>query len=213
MITCLHGFLGRPADWDFLQGAGFAVRAIDLFRGESIPLTGDTLLGYSMGGRLALQALVAGATYKRAVIVSTGLNLTDEKDRSERRNRDERWAERFESEAWDTLMSAWNRQSIFGGHALARNESDFDRGALASALRRWSPGVLPPLEPDLNKILIPILWIAGESDQRYVKEARRAVELLPDGQLAICPGAGHRLPWENSGWLTDRLREFTVRIE
>lgn len=206
MIVCLHGFLGTPADWDFLRDAGIGVMAPDLFAGDSIPDRGDTLLGYSMGGRLALEALLAGARYDRAVIISAGLNL--ESGREERRVRDREWARRFECDPWDELMTAWNVQSIFGGSVLQRRESDFDRAALARALREWSPAILKPLRPRLGAIMIPVLWMAGEHDNQYVAEAELAVSELPNGRIWICPDASHRIPWEKSDDFIARLREF-----
>lgn len=211
MITCLHGFLGQPSDWDFLRDAGLDTQAVDLLRGEMIPPAGDTLLGYSMGGRLGLAALVEGAIYRRAVIVSAGLNLVDETERAERRARDERWAARFESEPWLSLMEEWNQQPVFGGHTRNRRETDFDRIQLANALRQWSPGVLPPLEPHLKTIAIPVLWIAGASDPRYLDTARRAIALLPQGELAVAPHSGHRVPWEQPDWFVQLLRDFLPR--
>jgi len=78
-IVALHGFLGRPSDWDFLRDAGLDVDAREL---DDIPRSGETLLGYSMGGRLALHALLDGAKFERAVIVSSGLGLENEADRA-----------------------------------------------------------------------------------------------------------------------------------
>ncbi|HEV8433755.1 MAG TPA: alpha/beta fold hydrolase, partial [Thermoanaerobaculia bacterium] len=91
MITFFNGFLGVDRDWDFVR---------DIETDERV------LVGYSMGGRLALQALVANAAFDRAVIISAGLNL--EEGREERRARDEAWAKRFESDAWDEVMRDWN---------------------------------------------------------------------------------------------------------
>ncbi|HEX7707288.1 MAG TPA: alpha/beta fold hydrolase [Thermoanaerobaculia bacterium] len=199
LIWCLHGFLGRPSDWDLLP---FPHRAVDLFRGERIaPAPDDSLIGYSMGGRLALDVL-AMTRVRRAVIVSAGLNQPD----PERLKRDLTWARRFESEPWAGLMSAWNAQPVFASHSVPRQESDYDRHALARALREWSSAVLPP--PPLETIETPLLWIAGERDTRYVEVARQAVARLPDAQLWVCPGAGHRVPWEQPEAFIARLREF-----
>jgi 2-succinyl-6-hydroxy-2,4-cyclohexadiene-1-carboxylate synthase len=191
MLTIFSGFLGTPRDWDFLR---------DLQPADRV------LLGYSMGGRLALQALIDGAPFDRAVIVSAGLNLED--DRDERRARDEAWAKRFESDPWDEVLRDWNAQPVFGGHALQRDERDYDRRELARQLRENSSGALPPLAPRLHEIAIPILWIAGERDPQYVAIGRRAVSLLPNAELWICPGAGHRVPWEQPERFIDRLRRF-----
>jgi 2-succinyl-6-hydroxy-2,4-cyclohexadiene-1-carboxylate synthase len=205
MIVALHGFLGRPADWDFLRDAGFDVDAREL---DDIPRSGDTILGYSMGGRLALHALFDGATYERAVIISSGLGIEGERERAARREEDEKWARRFESEDWETVMRDWNAQPLFGGHVRVRRERDYDRRGVLKALRDYSPATLPPLAPRLHEIEIPVLWIAGERDAKYVAEAERAVSLLPNGELWICPGAAHRVPWEQPDALIARLRLF-----
>jgi 2-succinyl-6-hydroxy-2,4-cyclohexadiene-1-carboxylate synthase len=202
-IVALHGFLGLPSDWDFLRDE-FEVEAIDVFR-EDIPHEGDVLLGYSLGGRLALQALLAGARYERAVLVSTRVSDAE----PDRRDRDEAWARRFESDDWEPLLRDWNAQPLFGGHALPRGERDFDRAVLAQTLRERSPAVLPPVAERLGELDLPILCIAGERDPKYVAEACRAVALLPHAELAIVEDAAHRVPWERPAVFRGLLREFT----
>ena len=183
-MIVLPGFLGLPSDFDFLPEAREHV-----------------LLGYSMGGRLALQRLER-ERFDKAVIISAGLNAPD----SERRARDEEWARRFESEEWSSLMRAWNAQPVFGGHVVERREEDFDRAGLARQLRESSPAVLPP--PRLESIETPILWVAGERDAKYVEIGQQTVARLPHAELWICPGAGHRVPWEQPDLLVARLRLF-----
>lgn len=203
MITAIHGFLGLPSDWDFLRQAGFDV---DARRMDDIPRSGDVLLGYSMGGRLCVRALLDGARYRRAVIVSASLGLSDAHARDSRRKSDEAWARRFESAEWQPLMRDWNAQPVFQGHVMDRREADFDRAALANALRQWSPGVLPDVAGRLHEITVPVLWIAGERDEKYAGEAHRAASLLPHGEVWICPGAGHRVPWEQPDLFVRRLQ-------
>ncbi|HYC60878.1 MAG TPA: alpha/beta fold hydrolase [Thermoanaerobaculia bacterium] len=197
VIRTLSGFLGLPSDWDFLPWphADLERRALS----PSAP--DDILLGYSMGGRLALQ-LLERERFAKAIIVSANLNAPDE----DRRAHDEEWARRFESEDWASLMNAWNAQPVFGGHRLERAEADYDRSELARQLREWSPAVLP--SPRLEQIETPILWIAGERDAKYVDIARRAVARLPRAALWICPDAGHRVPWQQPDAFVERLRVF-----
>ena len=183
-MTILPGFLGLASDFDFLPS-----------------VHGDVLLGYSMGGRLALD-LLQRRPFEKAVIISAGLNAPDQA----RRARDEAWARRFETEEWTSLMRDWNAQEVFGGHVVERREEDFDRHELARQLRELSPAVLPP--PRLESIETPILWVAGEQDAKYVAIARQAVARLPHAELWICPNAGHRVPWEQPEALVQQLRLF-----
>ena len=188
LIRTLPGFLGQQSDWDFLPWPHSGTN-------------GDVLMGYSMGGRLALQ-LLERERFRKAVIMSAGLNAPD----PDRVARDEAWARRFESEEWSSLMREWNAQPVFGGHVIHRNEADYDRAELARQLRQYSPAVLPP--PNLEFIDTPILWIAGERDAKYVDIARSAVRRLPSAELWICPDAGHRVPWEQPALFVERLRAF-----
>ena len=217
VITCLHGFLGNPRDWDFLRDAGFTIetppldaipprgartvrtprREIAIFRTAS-----ETILGYSLGGRLALHALLAGADYKRAIFVSTGLGIEGEEARVARRASDEVWARRFETEDFDAVMSDWNAQPVLSGPSLSRSRDDYD----PRALREWSSAVLPPVTSRLNELAIPTLWIAGARDVKYVAEAKKAASLVADGWVAIVEGAGHRVPWERSDEFVALLR-------
>lgn len=192
MIWCVPGFLGLPSDWDFLP---WPHRHYEAGAGAA----DDVIIGYSMGGRRALQE---APRFRKAVIVSAGINAPD----PGRVARDEAWARRFENDAWDAVIRDWNAQPVFGGHEVVRHEADQDRGALACALREWSPAVMPP--PKLEEIGTPILWIAGERDAKYVEIGREAVARLPEATLWICPDAGHRVPWEQPQAFVERLRPF-----
>ena len=193
MIVALHGFLGTGRDWDFLREAGFDVVT-------ELQPRGDVLLGYSMGGRLALQALLDGAKYERAVFISTRVTAAAETR--------EEWARRFEHDDWETLMRDWNAQPLFGGHVLPRREEDFDRRELARQLREQSAAALPPAEPRLHELALPTLWIAGARDAKYVAEAELAAGRAPNATLEIVEGAAHRVPWERPDAVVAALRRF-----
>jgi 2-succinyl-6-hydroxy-2,4-cyclohexadiene-1-carboxylate synthase len=202
VITCLHGFLGNPRDWDFLRDAGFEISTPPL---DAIPNHGDVLLAYSLGGRLALHALLNGANYTRAILVSTGLGIDDEAARTARRASDETWAQRFESEDFATVIADWNAQPVLAGPAVDRTRDDYD----ARALREWSSGALPPVATRLHELTIPTVWIAGARDTKYVAEAKRAASLAPNARVVIVDNAGHRVPWEQPSELVAILRTLS----
>jgi len=233
VIWCLHGFLGQGTDWNFLRAATTQSGSAecltpDLFAGgaptvlmeewagafseeaaasDSEPI----LLGYSLGGRLALHALVARPdVWRAAVIVSAHLGLSEPEAREERRRADEQWAVRFEREPWEELLAAWDSQPTFGERAqsLPRRERDFDRSALAAGLRLWSLGVQEPLADRLKGYGGPVLWIAGERDARFVAQGRAAMRHLRFGALQLAPGATHRVPWEAPEWFARHVLEF-----
>lgn len=222
MICALHGFLGEPSDWDILP---FPHRAPALLEdvGGTIEQAasrvlervspGDSVLGYSMGGRVALHALLADAAtahpkVARAVIVAAGLGIRDEHERAKRRERDVEWARRFETHQWARVMREWNAQPVFGGHEVTRAEESFDRTALAAALVRWSPGEHAYLLPLLPRIRAKVLWVVGAEDAAYVAVARTAFAALPHAELAIIEGAGHRVPWQQTAAFVSIVSRF-----
>lgn len=237
MLWCLHGFLGQGSDWEGLRATWPAdlppVRAPDLFAqlgpeeslGEFGKRFADTvaavdpapiIVGYSLGGRLALHALLARPTLWRAgVLVSTHLGLADPGARHERRAVDAAWAERVRADDWESLLEAWNARDVFGGRApaLARPERAFDREALAHGLEGWSLGNQADLRSQLARLPMPVLWIAGAGDDRYVAQGERAAGNGAAVRLSVAPDAAHRVPWEAPEWFRDTVVEFVRGIE
>lgn len=234
MIWLLHGFLGQGRDWkalaEELRGAGLETVSPDLFAQpptshsmwqwadefvQRVKQTGGddhALVGYSMGGRLALHALLAAPdVFRRAVIVSSGLGIESSSARDERAASDEQWARRFEQEEWSAVNHAWNSQEVFrDSMAASRQEPDFNRAALALALRQWSPAAGEPLASHLSSIRASVLWIVGERDARYVEEGRRAVRLIPRAELVMMSGAGHRVMLDQPERFNRAVKEFLL---
>lgn len=212
-VIALHGMLGAPSDWD---GFGYEARAL-----ESAPhflawaerfcagISGrPVLLGYSMGARLAMHAaLLAPDLFSGLVLVSGNPGLADEEARRARREEDERWALRFESETWSSVMRAWNAQPVFaGGESVDRPESG--RAEAVCALRAWSLGRQLDLVPHLAWLDLPILWIAGERDAKFAAIARGMRFADPRSTVWLAPSAAHRVPWEARVAFSERVSEW-----
>lgn len=233
-LYCLHGFLGRPADWDSLarqaQSHSVEVIQVDLQkefrdrclgqREEAFDAWVDSwiarvsqeiqaeevspfLLGYSLGGRLALHVWAkASELFSGAIFVSAQCGIP-KAERSARLSLDEKWAQRFESsvEGWESLIRDWNQQSVFQGGRpfLERRQEEFDRSILAAQLRGWSLGQQRDLLPELGRIQRPVLWISGEKDPKYTQLSQQIQERLPSQnafEFWVVPQAGHRVPWD-----------------
>lgn len=235
---CLHGAVGAAADWrgfaKRLAAEKTGSRAVDLWRflecapmpladfgdalnaesgGEVFRGSGRALLGYSMGGRLALHALCgASPPWTAAVIISAHPGLESEAERQARRTSDAAWATRALAGNWADFLAAWNAQPLLG-HAAVRDP----QASAALAVRRreiarsfvdWSLGAQAPLWDRLREITIPVLWVVGENDAKFRAIGERAVERIPHARLAIAPGSGHRVPWEAEDWLAREVAAF-----
>ena len=212
MIWALHGNLGSPADWKGLEEAcGMEVRALDLYSArqpmENVgawlrEMAADDaeplLLGYSMGGRLALEALVEDSSaWAAAVIVSAQPGLADPAERQNRLVSDGAWASMLEKgeQGWANFQTAWDLQPVLAGRVRPSVNREWREG-LDAGFDEWSLGQQPDLFPMLGRVDIPVLWATGEEDQKFSKIGERACEVLPQGEHVVVEGVGHRVPWE-----------------
>lgn len=216
-VVALNGFLGQPSDWprDLLPD-GWTLRAlavdVALFDEWASRFTASltepvVLLGYSLGGRLAMHALIQDPSkFLGAMIVSANPGLTSESERAERRAADEKWATRFESEPWDQLMRDWNAQAVFRGPAPAPERAEGDRARLANQMRTWSLGRQRDLRSELASLELPITFVTGEIDTKFTAIARE----LPFEHVVI-ENAGHRVPWDAPTPFRAQLAKFLSR--
>jgi 2-succinyl-6-hydroxy-2,4-cyclohexadiene-1-carboxylate synthase len=221
-IYALHGFLGKPTDWNEVFPASHLVQTPNLFEKEISPLwdwskgfnssvieSSNVLVGYSMGGRLALHALIQNPKlWKAAIIISANPGMDDPVQCSIRQIEDSEWAKKILNQPWNELMIDWNRQSVFDGSKIERNEIDFDRTSLAKAMISWSLGNQDNLMPAIERLEMPILWIAGENDTKYTEIARRMKFRHPKSKISIAPLAGHRVPWQQKLWFQKEVEQF-----
>ena len=235
---CLHGAVGMAADWRAfakrLASEKTGSRAVDLWRflecqpmpladfgpalnadagGEVFRGSGRALMGYSMGGRLALHALLEkNHPWQAAVIVSAHPGLESASERNARLASDAAWASRALTGNWQEFLKHWNDQPLLRDSAIrdpqATGSLVMRRREIARSFVDWSLGAQEPLWERLPEITVPVLWIAGENDTRFLEMAERAVGALPQARLAVAPGAGHRVPWEAETWLAERTAAF-----
>jgi 2-succinyl-6-hydroxy-2,4-cyclohexadiene-1-carboxylate synthase len=234
----LHGFTGSASAWDSrlvdgLAGVGLPPVLVDLpghgadagavdpaaFTLEAalarIDAAGDgptDLIGYSMGGRLALHFAVAHPErVRRLVLESASPGLENEAERAARRAADEALAADIEREGIEWFVEHWESRPLFATrqridpstlarvrHLRLRN----DPGSLAAALRGLGTGALPSRWDDLERLGPPTLLLAGELDTKFVTVARRMAEAMPNARLAVIPGVGHSVHLEApAAWL------------
>ena len=172
------------------------------------------LIGYSMGGRLALHALLEGGPWDAAIIISASPGLRDPREAAQRRSQDTQWATRALTDSWVEFLNAWNNQPILGGELRDEREDKKlmqRRREIARSFVDWSVANQESLWDRLTEIKIPVLWIAGETDEKFSTIAREAAEKSPNFSLAIAPAAGHRVPWENELWIQETIHDYLTK--
>ncbi|HKW73168.1 MAG TPA: alpha/beta fold hydrolase [Candidatus Dormibacteraeota bacterium] len=231
-VTLLHGFtqsghswrevIGRmPAGWKWivpdLRGHGETlVRpgsdcSMDACTDDLVAIweemdVGRThLVGYSMGGRLALH-IAARRPERLLSLLTIGAHAGLEEDAREGRQRgDEALAERIENDGIESFVDYWGALPLFAGlerrgpsyFAEVRAERLKNHVAgLACSLRGMGAGVMTPVWDELRRVTVPCTFVAGQLDHGYVASARRLAAAVPNGRTEIVPRAGHAVHQE-----------------
>jgi 2-succinyl-6-hydroxy-2,4-cyclohexadiene-1-carboxylate synthase len=185
-----------------------------------VPANRAILLGYSMGGRIALYAALSG--YFRALILeSASPGIADADERAQRRRSDDNLAERIEREGIEPFVNYWENIPLFASqHSLpieiqatqhTQRLTNSTRG-LANSLRGVGTGVQPPLYEKLPDLHIPTLLITGDLDDKYCAIAQQMVVAMPDAHLSIVSGAGHTVHLEKSTHFRQLVYDFCTQL-
>lgn len=170
---------------------------------EQVP-AGALLLGYSLGGRLALHALLSAPNlWRAAVLIGTHPGLSN-LELPMRASADENWHEQLTHLPWPEFWEKWNHQPIFGDCHRARPDWHPN---MVHGLTTWSLAEQDNLWPRLGEIRCPVLWVAGEHDQKFRTLAESAVRIAPNSRQYVAPNCYHRVPWEDPGFV-DSIRCF-----
>jgi 2-succinyl-6-hydroxy-2,4-cyclohexadiene-1-carboxylate synthase len=159
---------------------------------------GRLLVGYSLGGRLALRAaLREPERYLGVITVGATAGIDEPSLRSVRAEADERLAAWMEAAPIEDIVGVWERQPLFADQSETLIEKqrpgrlDQRPEDLALLLRTAGQGVLEPVWHDLLRFEPPLLAVAGSRDEGYVRAAKRIADTAPRGRAEIVEDAGH----------------------
>ncbi|MEE9442058.1 MAG: 2-succinyl-6-hydroxy-2,4-cyclohexadiene-1-carboxylate synthase [candidate division Zixibacteria bacterium] len=242
-ILFLHGFMGNANIWrntianldnDFfcvaidLPGHGQTRADLEYLKFENLAdglhnfvntqFTKESILvGYSMGGRIALYtALKYPDTFKALVLESSSPGIEDEEERKTRLMRDEKDSAKMKSTDMRSFLTEWYRMPVFDylndfpdlKEKIINKKSSNDPQALAEVIVKLSPGTQPSQWSNLNQWTKPILIIAGEKDQKYCHIGKKMHAGLANSRLEIIPNAGHIVHLENHKDFMTVLKSF-----
>ncbi|GHO87326.1 2-succinyl-6-hydroxy-2,4-cyclohexadiene-1-carboxylate synthase [Dictyobacter formicarum] len=191
-----------------------ALRALEVPAGKAI------LVGYSMGGRIALYTALSG--YFRALLLeSTSPGLPSHEEREQRRRSDEALANCIEDYGIEAFVNYWERRPIFASQvklpvrvraALRQQRLRNSTRGLANSLRGVGTGSQPAIHDRLGTITVPVLLLSGEEDQKFCAIARDMVERFPQARHHIIPGAGHTMHLEKPEVFEHLVRTFCCSV-
>jgi 2-succinyl-6-hydroxy-2,4-cyclohexadiene-1-carboxylate synthase len=164
------------------------------------------LVGYSLGGRLALYFAVHYPQWlRRLTLESASPGLATPAERDARRLSDEQLAQRIEQDGIQAFVEEWEALPLFDSQKrLAANTCKrFHKQrlqnnpvGLANSLRGMGSGVQPSLWEHLHQITVPTSLIVGHLDPKFTAIAEQMSEAIPKTTLTVVPDAGHTIHLE-----------------
>jgi 2-succinyl-6-hydroxy-2,4-cyclohexadiene-1-carboxylate synthase len=215
-----HGRSDAPADWARYSIEHCVADLLALL--DRLEIGQTDVLGYSMGGRVALHLAVAAPERVRALILeSASPGLADPAERRARLAGDLALADSIERDGLEAFVDSWERQPLFASQAtlppatraLLRLQrlQNTPRG-LANSLRGMGAGRMEPLWERLAGLAIPTLVVAGELDRKYCELGQQMQALLPDARLVVVPAAGHSAHLEQPQRFGEAVAQFLREI-
>jgi 2-succinyl-6-hydroxy-2,4-cyclohexadiene-1-carboxylate synthase len=233
-LMLLHGFTGCADSWSEIQpklAAAFRLIMPDLLghgRSEApadpsryrmercvddlvsildlMGLEQCGLLGYSMGGRVALAAALSyPRRFASLILESASPGLASEAQRRQRVASDNELADFIEHDGVERFVARWERLPLFSTQErlrpavrarLRRQRLANQPTGLANSLRGLGTGVQDPLWDRLGSLRLPCLIMAGELDLKFVEIARRMAAAIAGSRLALIADAGHAVHLE-----------------
>lgn len=233
-LVLLHGFTGSAESWSshieaFSQR--FRVIAVDLpghglsdspgdaarYRMErcvedlravldQLALARINLLGYSMGGRVALHFAAAHPDRVAALILESATpGLSDPAERQARTASDHALAERLERDGLAAFVDYWTTLPLFASQSrlpaevranLHSQRLNNNVTGVANSLRGMGTSAQASLWDNLAGIRTPTLLIAGALDEKFTRIAQQMAASMPHSRLAIVGNAGHTVHLE-----------------
>ncbi len=248
LILLLHGFIGNINEFDeaiTLLGKYFSYLTLDLpghgktqiFGEEEYYTMANTahalinlldelkiakcfLVGYSMGGRLALYlALHFPERFHKVVLESASPGLPTAAERLERIKIDTQIGRKLtriiEKSDFAAFLSNWYNQPIFG---YIKNHPEYDRMVesrlqnnpqeLDKSLRFMGTGCQPSLWEKLQFNTISMLLLVGESDKKFIYINTEMAKICEFAQVKIISNAGHNIHFENTLAFVENIKSF-----
>jgi 2-succinyl-6-hydroxy-2,4-cyclohexadiene-1-carboxylate synthase len=233
-VTLIPGFMGGPRSWDavvhhlpdaltirivtlpghgdrpvVMPRAGFPEVVSEIGRSlvaqnnRDVP---EVLVGYSMGGRIALSlALLEPARFASVIAIGADLGLSDEAVRAARCAEDDERARSLEEAGLEEFVARWETLPIFESQRELPEEllasqrrmrlANTTEG-LAFALRALGTGAMPDLRSALGAFERPLAFAVGSRDKKFCALAEEGARIAPRGERIVFSDVGHNVALE-----------------
>ncbi|OMP67391.1 2-succinyl-6-hydroxy-2,4-cyclohexadiene-1-carboxylate synthase [Domibacillus epiphyticus] len=181
------------------------------------------VVGYSMGGRLALaMGLMYPEAVRSLVLESASPGLETEAEREERRKADEELASKIENKGIEWFVDFWENIPMFETQkwlpesireSVRRERQNQTETGLASSLRGMGTGAQKSYWNRIHELTMPVLLITGSLDHKFTNIARLMKKRIPNCQWMKIDGAGHAIHVEQHEKFGTIVKTFLLEIK
>ncbi|MBN2571667.1 MAG: 2-succinyl-6-hydroxy-2,4-cyclohexadiene-1-carboxylate synthase [Ignavibacteriales bacterium] len=251
VVVFLHGFTGSADDWkyfvDNIKNKIFPI-AIDLIGHgktshpieckyysmtqiveqlnnifKALNLNRIILVGYSMGGRVALSYTIK---YPKKIVglilESTTAGIEKKNDKIARVNSDNKLAEMITKKGIEYFVKYWITLPLFKTqkklykneylNLIGKTKSNSTIG-LANSLRGFGTGKMPSYWTKLSEIKQNVLLVTGQKDEKFTEINKKMVKLIPKSNLTIIKNAGHNTHLEKPQMFLTLIKRFILSLQ
>ncbi len=188
---------------------------------EKLSIQKTHVLGYSMGGRLALSFACLFPEFVQSLILeSASPGLRTETARQERRIQDAKLADKIVEKGISAFVDDWENIPLFDSQKKMSQEKQkavrIERLAntelgLCNSLLGMGTGDQPSWWNQLENLSMPILLLTGELDNKFCDIARSMQSLMKDCEWQIINDAGHAIHVEDEEKFGKIVSEFLAK--
>ncbi|RAK21074.1 2-succinyl-6-hydroxy-2,4-cyclohexadiene-1-carboxylate synthase [Anoxybacillus vitaminiphilus] len=176
------------------------------------------VLGYSMGGRLALTfAILYPHRVNKLILESSSPGLKSDEERRARIKSDEALALEIETygikhfvEKWENipLFSTQKRLPQIVQERIRTERLRNNAKGLANSLRGMGTGKQPSWWNRLSELKMPTLLICGELDEKFCRIASEMARFMPNAVVSQISDSGHAIHVEQPEIFAKIVDEF-----
>ncbi|MDF2503591.1 2-succinyl-6-hydroxy-2,4-cyclohexadiene-1-carboxylate synthase [Clostridium sp.] len=242
-IICLHGFSENLSTWNLLKLEGYQLILIDFIgHGKSdkpysrkyyslkvmikhlnkiiyeLNLKKYSMLGYSMGGRIALAYAIAYSNeIDKLILESTSYGEAGFINRLKRRRKDLNLAKSILKNGIEWFDDYWSNLSIFESQRkLSKSITGEIRKrhlsnriyVLSNTLMCSGQGKFPCMKSHICKLSMPLLYISGEYDKKYRHVGENFKKFNSNIKHETIKGVGHNTHIEDPNAFIEVLSKF-----
>lgn len=180
------------------------------------------LLGYSMGGRLALgTAILYPERIKSLILESSSPGLRTKREREQRMRADQQLAEKILNDGIKSFVHYWENMPLFSSQkmlpvekqrAIRQSRLKNRPEGLANSLLGMGTGRQPSWWGRLQELQVPVMIMCGNLDDKFCAIAKEMCKTISTARHVTFPGAGHALHVEQPMKFGTMIREFLIKI-